>query len=101
MRDILVTENIAGERLTAIGFAARVSADGLTNATAIGSGAEVDASDKVRIGNTFVTSIGGEVDWTTFSDGRYKKNIREDVQGLAFINSLRPVTYTVDIKQPE
>lgn len=58
----------------------------------------MDASNKVRIGSTAVTSIGGQVGWTTFSDGRYKKNIKENVQGLAFINSLRPVTYTVDIQ---
>lgn len=69
----------------------------ITNSTAIGNGATVDVSNKVRIGNTSVTSIGGQVGWTTFSDGRYKKNIKEDVKGLAFINSLKPVTYTVDV----
>ena len=53
--------------------------------------------DKVRVGNSGVTSIGGQVGWTSFSDGRYKKNIKEDVQGLSFINSLRPITYTVDV----
>jgi trimeric autotransporter adhesin len=51
----------------------------------------------VRIGNGDVTSIGGQVDWSVFSDGRYKQNIREDVKGLSFISSLRPITYTVDI----
>jgi predicted RNase H-like nuclease (RuvC/YqgF family) len=49
------------------------------------------------VGNTFVKSIGGQVGWSTFSDGRYKKNIKEDVKGLSFINKLRPITYTVDI----
>jgi trimeric autotransporter adhesin len=51
----------------------------------------------VRIGNSSVTSIGGKVGWTTLSDGRFKKNIQEDVPGLAFITKLRPVTYTLDI----
>jgi hypothetical protein len=51
----------------------------------------------VRVGNTFVKSIGGQVGWSTFSDGRYKKNIKEDVKGLSFINTLRPITYTIDI----
>ncbi|MFM7902093.1 MAG: tail fiber domain-containing protein, partial [Bacteroidota bacterium] len=37
------------------------------------------------------------VGWTTFSDGRYKKNVEEDVPGLDFISKLRPVTYTTDI----
>ncbi|HRI21377.1 MAG TPA: tail fiber domain-containing protein, partial [Panacibacter sp.] len=31
------------------------------------------------------------------SDGRYKKNIKSNVPGLDFINSLKPVTYTLDI----
>jgi hypothetical protein len=51
----------------------------------------------VRIGNTTVTKIGGQVGWSTFSDGRYKRNIKEDVKGLVFINMLHPITYTVDI----
>jgi trimeric autotransporter adhesin len=89
--------NTTGNYNTAIGFIAGVSTGDLSNATAIGFGALADASYKVRIGNTEVTSIGGEVGWTSFSDGRYKKNIKEDVKGLSFINSLRPITYTVDI----
>ena len=36
--------------------------------------------------------------WTNYSDGRYKKNIQENVPGLAFVRLLRPVTYTLDIK---
>ncbi len=67
------------------------------NSTAIGYAATVTASDQVRIGNTAVTSIGGQVDWTTFSDGRYKHTMKEDVPGLAFINKLRPVTYALDV----
>ncbi|MEW5995450.1 MAG: tail fiber domain-containing protein, partial [Candidatus Zixiibacteriota bacterium] len=54
-------------------------------------------SNKVRIGNTEVTSIGGQVGWTTFSDGRYKKSISENVPGLSFISKLRPVTFTIDV----
>ncbi len=34
----------------------------------------------------------------TLSDGPFKKNITEDVPGLAFITKLRPVTYTLDIE---
>jgi trimeric autotransporter adhesin len=74
------------------------SISGLTNVMALGYNAFVDVSNRVRIGNTEVTSIGGQVSWTTFSDGRYKQNIKEDVHGLDFINSLRPITYTVNIK---
>ncbi|HYK45759.1 MAG TPA: tail fiber domain-containing protein, partial [Parafilimonas sp.] len=89
--------NYTGNENTALGFGADVSTVNLMNATVIGSRAIVDASNKVQVGNDEVTSIGGQVGWTTFSDGRYKKNIKEDVQGLGFINSLRPITYTVDI----
>src|SRR3954468_24495464 len=32
-----------------------------------------------------------------FSDGRYKKDVKENVLGLVFINSLRPITYTVNV----
>ena len=67
------------------------------NATAIGSQASADASNKVRIGNGSVTSIGGQVAWTNFSDGRIKKNIRENVPGLVFINLLKPVTYNISL----
>ena len=64
----------------------------------LGNGATVNASNKVRIGNTAVKSIGGQVGWTAFSDGRYKKDIKENVPGLVFINSLRPITYKVNVK---
>jgi hypothetical protein len=90
--------NTTGYFNTALGFEADVPyPSDLTNATAIGYGAVVDASNKVRIGNAAASSIGGQVGWTTFSDGRYKKNIKDDVQGLKFINLLKPITYTVDI----
>jgi len=88
--------NTEGSFNTAIGALADVTSSSLTNATAIGYGAKVDASNKVQIGNTNVTSIGGQVGWTTFSDGRFKEDVREDVPGLAFIKRLRPVTYTVN-----
>ncbi len=68
-----------------------------TNSTILGYNMAATGSNLVRIGNTFVTSIGGQVGWTTLSDGRFKKNIKEDVQGLAFIKSLRPISYTLDI----
>ena len=105
--------NIGGWGNTAIGFSAGQFADDPTNSTflgaytgavgvvansiAIGNKASVTASHQVRIGNDDVTSIGGAVDWTTFSDGRFKKNMKENVPGLEFINGLRPLTYTLDV----
>jgi hypothetical protein len=69
-----------------------------TNTTAVGYNALGTASNQVRIGNSYVTSIGGQVGWTIFSDGRFKKEIREDVNGLDFILQLRPITYHVDVE---
>src|SRR6266496_735544 len=93
-----LNQNTTGFNNTALGSEADVSKNNLFNATAIGYGAIVDESNKVRIGDGSVKSIGGAVDWTKLSDGRYKKNIKENVAGLAFINSLRPITYTVNIQ---
>ena len=92
-------QNNTGNNNTAIGFQANVSTDGLSNATAIGNGAIVDASNKVRIGNSAVTVIEGQVPFTTPSDGRYKFNVEENVGGLDFILHLRPVTYQFDVRR--
>lgn len=69
----------------------------LDNTTSLGNGASSTASNMVRVGNSSVTSIGGQVGWTTLSDGRFKRNIKENVSGLDFILKLKPVTYNVDI----
>ncbi len=85
----------------AVGAGANVQSGDLTNATAIGYGAVVDASNKVRIGNSAVTVIEGQVPFTTPSDGRFKYNVREDVKGLDFILKLRPVSYNFDVQKLE
>ena len=77
------------------GFAQQGSCD-LNNTTALGYLATVTASDQVRIGNSAVTSIGGQVSWSILSDGRFKKDLKNDVSGLDFINQLNPVSYTLD-----
>ncbi len=68
----------------------------LYNATALGYNTSITASNQVRIGNSSVTSIGGQVAWTILSDGRFKRNVKKDVAGLDFINQLNPVSYTLD-----
>ena len=88
-----------GSGNTIIGANADANRAGLTNATAIGAGAIVNASNKVRIGNGAVTVIEGQVPFTTPSDGRFKFNIKEDVRGLDFIMQLRPVTYQFDVNR--
>jgi hypothetical protein len=49
-----------GNNNTGIGVGANVSAGFLTNATAIGFNAVVDASNKIRLGNTSVMVIQGQ-----------------------------------------
>lgn len=85
-----------GNYNSAVGYYAGPTIVDLSNTTAIGYLAVPTASNQVRIGNTSVNSIGGQVEWTAFSDGRFKKDIKEDVSGLEFINHLRPVSYVVD-----
>ncbi|HEX2535188.1 MAG TPA: tail fiber domain-containing protein, partial [Chitinophagaceae bacterium] len=72
------------------------------NSTAIGYQSRVTSDNQVRLGNSSVTSIGGYAGWTTLpSDGRFKKNVKENVPGLSFITALRPVTYTLDVEALE
>ncbi len=78
---------------TFVGANADATLTSLTNVMALGSGANVDASNKVVVGNTSVTSIGGQVGWTAYSDRRLKTDIRPSELGLDFINQLNPVTY--------
>ncbi len=70
---------------------------GLFNVIAIGQQVTCTASSQARIGNSATNSIGGFADWTNFSDGRYKKDMREDVKGIDFIMRLRPITYHLDL----
>ena len=79
--------------VVALGNGASVSG---TNSMALGNGASVTAANEIFLGNSAIVSIGGIVNWTATSDGRFKSHVREDVPGLAFIDQLRPVTYNFD-----
>ena len=81
---------------TAIGDSAITATATLSNTTSVGYKAIATASNSVRIGNTAVTSIGGQVNWSVLSDGRYKKDVNENIKGLDFILQLRPVSYQYD-----
>ncbi len=82
---------------TIIGADADANYSGYYNTVALGQATTVTGSSQARIGNSATVSIGGYTNWTNISDGRYKKNVREDVKGLEFINKLRPVTYNLDV----
>ncbi len=89
---------VGGTGNTFVGYAIDVApaSSSFSNSTGLGQGVLITASNQVRVGNTSVNSIGGQVGWTTFSDARIKSDIREDVPGLGFILQLRPVTYFYD-----
>ncbi|MBL0155363.1 MAG: tail fiber domain-containing protein [Chitinophagaceae bacterium] len=64
----------------------------------IGYNSGVNFSNAVLLGNTNTSVVGSYGEWTTFlSDGRFKKNVQENVKGLDFILQLRPITYHMDI----
>lgn len=71
--------NTTGQRNTAVGEGANTTTfiGTFNNITAIGNEAIVDASNKIRLGDNSVSSIGGQVGWTNFSDGRIKKRLKE------------------------
>jgi hypothetical protein len=48
------------------------------------------------MGNGATATYRAYANWTNISDGRFKKNIKENVPGLEFINKLQPITYTLD-----
>lgn len=86
-----------GSGNTLVGAGADATAGGITNSVAIGAGATVTASNQVRLGNFSTTSIGGQVGFSSLSDGRFKMNIQESASSIDFIMKLRPVTYQFDL----
>ena len=94
-----LASNIGGKNLTAIGYGADVNNDLLSNATAIGYNTSVAASNTVVVGNNSITSIGGQVGWTNFSDGRVKNNVQENVVGLNFIKSLSRLLFIMMLRK--
>ncbi len=89
--------NSTGDDNTAVGAYSGVNSGNLSNATAIGFNTIATASNEVMLGNTAVTAVKAAGSFVIFSDGRYKKDVKENVPGLDFINQLRPVTYHYDV----
>lgn len=71
---------------------------GIYNAVGLGMNSICTGNSQVRLGNTSTSSIVGQVGYSTQSDGRFKRNIKENVKGIDFIMRLRPVTYELDIQ---
>ena len=91
--------NTTGGSNTAIGnWAGPTSGStSLSNTTALGNYTSVTSSNTIHFGNSSITEIAGQVAWSTYSDKRFKKNIKENIHGLDFIMKLKPVTYNWDI----
>jgi hypothetical protein len=68
--------NTIGLYNTALGSGADVSLVNLTNATAIGHNALVNASNKIRLGDPFVTVLESPVGLTVISDRNSKEGFR-------------------------
>jgi len=94
--DAAGNENVVEENTTIGRFA--VTLDDGISCVALGSNAaNTVLNDEVMLGNPATTSIGGAVNFSKLSDGRFKKNIRANIPGIGFIMKLRPVTYQVDL----
>ncbi len=91
-REALIN-NTTGHNNTAFGHGAGVSVGDLTNATGIGYNAVVDASNKIRLGNTAVTVIEGRVAYTWPSDKNEKENFRP-VDGNEVLRKIRGLDLT-------
>src|SRR5450432_164143 len=89
--------NGTGSGITALGTNSDITDDGTTNSTVLGYGAIATASNQVTLGNSSVLVVRGAAAYTTYSDGRFKKDIKANVPGLEFIKELRPVTYHYNI----
>ncbi len=90
--------NTTGKKNTAIGHYAFKDGTDYEKSTAIGYETAISASYQIRLGTTDITSIGGYADWTNLSDGRFKRDVTENVPGVALVMKLRPVTYRLDVR---
>lgn len=86
----LVNTN-TGSYNTFVGIAG-ATAD-VSNCTAVGMDAYCSATNQVRLGNFYVTSIGGKVGWSELSDARAKTDVSDLETGLDLVLALRPVSF--------
>jgi trimeric autotransporter adhesin len=70
------------------------SGSSVQNTIVLGTNTSIPTlSNRVFVGNGSMQWIGGQVSWSTYSDNRAKRNVRDDIPGLAFIMKLNPVSY--------
>lgn len=83
-------------QITLLGDETETDVTGRTNSSAVGYYARISANNEVVLGNTSTTDVWGG-SYHIVSDKRFKKDVQENVPGIAFIKSLRPVTYHYDM----
>jgi hypothetical protein len=91
--------NTTGNNNTGLGYnAGPLSGNpSLSNATAIGANAIVNASNTIVLGDNNIAALRCNVQTiSTLSDKRIKEDIQANVPGLRFITRLNPVTYHVN-----
>ena len=89
---VALRNNTTGSANTAVGVGADVSQGNLSNATAIGYLALVDASNKIRLGNSEVTVVEGPP-YSTVSDKTKKENFKA-VDAQEVLRKIRGLTVT-------
>lgn len=95
---VFAGEVAAADDAVLVGYDANPSSR-VSNVTVLGSHAVVGADNRMVLGNVAKSEVMGYVNYSSVSDGRFKKNIRENVEGLDFIMDLRPVTYQLDARK--
>ena len=82
---------------TILGASAHIAAN-VNNSIVIGYNAYTNTPNLALLGGPTTGFTGGYSNWSNFSDGRFKKDLDENVRGLDFIMRLRPVTYHMDVR---
>jgi trimeric autotransporter adhesin len=77
-----------------IGNGIGASGSSVQNTIVLGTNTSIPTlSNRAFVGNGSMQWIGGQVSWSTYSDNRAKRNVRDDIPGLEFITKLNPVSY--------
>ena len=70
----------------------------ISNAAVIGANGSATQSNSVKL-HSGGGVIEGDAPYTNISDARFKFNIKDDLPGLEFVKSLKPVSYNFDRKK--
>ncbi len=91
--------NAGGTGNTYLGALTASTGGPFINSTAVGYQAEITESNNIVLGNSSITALRCQVGTITgLSDIRDKKDIEPIPQGLSFINDLKPVKFTWNMR---